>query len=157
LEVSHLDIARLLELEQNQGIYGTGYIDGVLPFDFSTDGLSIRDGKLKTRAPGGKIQYKANERVTNLAKSNTSLAMLLQALTDFNYNELGADANYDPDGTLLLKVRLKGANPEFQQGRPVHLNVNVEENVLQLIRSIQLGDEISEKIGERVLERKKKD
>ncbi len=157
LKVKHLDLARILELEQNQGITGSGYIDGSLPFDFNRKGVFIRNGNLKARAPGGKLHYQANDRVKNLAKSNANIAMLLQALTDFSYNELIADADYDADGKLKLKVRLKGSNPEFQQGRAVHLNVNVEENVLQLIRSLQLGDVISEKIGERVLKRQQKD
>jgi hypothetical protein len=152
-----LDITKILQLEASQGIYGTGYINGELPFDVTSTGLFIKNGKISVQPPGGKLQYKANERVKNLAKANANMAMLLQALTDFNYTELDADADYDPDGKLVMKVRLKGANPEFQQGRPVHLNVNVEENVLQLIRSIQLGDRISEKIGERVLERKQKE
>ncbi len=152
--IRHVDVAKLLELEQNQGIYGTGVIDGELPFDFSRDGVLVRNGNIRARPPGGKLRYTPNERVNNLAESNANIAMLLQALTDFNYNKLLADVDYSPDGSLVMQIRLQGSNPEFQNGRPVHLNVKLEENVLQLVRSIQLGDRISEKIGERVLKGK---
>lgn len=147
-----LNVSKLLQLEQDQGLSGTGLIDGVLPFDYrSEQGLFMLQGKVNSRAPGGVLKYDADDRVKSMASGNANMKMLLDALNNFNYSKLDAGADYTPDGKLSLKVRLEGKNPEFQQGRPVHLNVNIEENILQLIRSLQLGEELGDKIGERVI------
>ena len=105
-------------------------------------------GKLSAQPPYGVIQYSGDERVTALAKSNPNVELLLKALSDFHYDLLKAELDYAPDGQLLAKVRLQGNNPELEGGRPVHLNINLEENILTLLRSLQFADEISRKIGE---------
>jgi len=141
-----LDLAELLALEQDQGVSGTGLVDGELPFDYSLSGLSMSKGQLAARVPGGVLRYVATERIKKLAESNANIKLLLDALSDFNYSELTAKTQYSPDGKLEFKIALKGRNPGFQRGKPVHLNVNVEENILTLLRSLQLGDELSNKI-----------
>jgi hypothetical protein len=152
IKFHQLNVAKLLQLEQDQGLSGTGMIDGELPFDYRSDeGLYMLQGRVYSRAPGGLLKYNANEKVKTMASSNANMKMLLDALNNFNYSKLDAGADYTPDGKLSLKVRLEGKNPEFQKGRPVHLNVNIDENILQLMRSLQLGGELGDKIGERAL------
>ncbi len=150
LRVKNLDLKKLLELEQSQGLSGTGLIDGELPFDYSSAGLSMLNGQIKARLPGGVLRYAATERVKSMAQSNANIKLLLQALDNFNYNHLNAKTNYSPDGKLKLNVTIQGKNPDFQRGKPIHLNVNVEENILALLRSLQLGDELSDRISERL-------
>jgi hypothetical protein len=156
VRVSGLDIAELLKLEQEQGLYGTGIIDGELPLVLSRDGVSMQQGRLATRDPGGIIRYAADERVRALAQGNPNLQLLLDALRDFHYHLLRADVDYAPDGNLDMRVRLEGKNPELEGGRPVHLNINLEENVLMLLRSLRLADEISERVGEQIQHREQR-
>jgi hypothetical protein len=156
VRVSGLDIAELLKLEQEQGLYGTGIIDGELPLVLSRDGLSMQQGRLAARDPGGVIRYAADERVRALAQGNPNLQLLLDALRDFHYHLLQADVDYAPDGSLDMRVKLEGKNPELEGGRPVHLNINLEENVLMLLRSLRLADEISEKVGEQIQQREQR-
>ncbi|WP_172597724.1 YdbH domain-containing protein [Sulfuriflexus mobilis] len=153
IRVSGLDIGALLKLEQDKGLYGTGVIDGELPLVLDRDGLSMRQGRLVARAPGGVLRYAGDARVQALAQGNPNLQLLLTALRDFHYHLLQTDVNYAPDGSLTMQLRLEGKNPELEGGRPVHLNVNVEENVLMLLRSLRLADEISEKVGEGIQQR----
>lgn len=148
LNVQGLDIAELIKLEQKKGLVGTGKLNGKLPIILSKDGLQMSAGKLSAQPPYGVIQYSGDERVTELAKSNPNVELLLKALSDFHYDLLKAELDYAPDGQLLAKVRLQGNNPELEGGRPVHLNINLEENILTLLRSLQFADEISRKIGE---------
>lgn len=155
LQLSGLDVEELLKLEQKQGLYGTGIVDGELPLLLTRNGITMQDGRIGAREPGGKLRYSADERVKGMAASNKGVELLLKAMEDFNYQVLKADVNYTPDGLLKMKVQLKGFNPELEGGRPVHLNVDVEDNILTLLRSIRLADEISEKIGEQVQQRKK--
>lgn len=154
LQFNHFDIKRLLELEQSQGLSGTGLIDGKLPFNFNSTGLSMLNGSIEARVPGGVLQYVAPDRVKSMAQSNPNIKLLLGALSNFNYSQLNAKTNYSPDGKLVLNVALKGNNPDFQKGKPIHLNINVEENILTLLRSLQLGDELSDSIGEHLNKRR---
>jgi len=153
LQVSGVDVEEVLKLEQKQGLFGSGIIDGELPLVLTREGISMQDGQLLARKPGGKLKYSANEGVLSMAESNAGLKLLVTAMEDFNYNLLEADVGYTPDGLLKLKVRLKGSNPELEGGRPVHLNVDIEDNILELLRSLRLASEISEKIGEQVQKR----
>ena len=153
LQVSGLDVEEVLKLEEKQGLFGSGLIDGELPLILRRDGISMQDGQLVARKPGGKLKYSANQGVLDMAESNAGLKLLVTAMEDFNYKVLEADVGYTPDGLLKLKVRLKGSNPELEGGRPVHLNVDVEDNILELLRSLRLASEISEKIGEQVQKR----
>jgi hypothetical protein len=146
LDVQGVDIARLIKLEEKQGLRSTGKLNGTLPIIISKDGVSMTDGKLSAPPPYGVIQYTGNERVSTLAKNNSNVALLLRALSDFRYHLLEADLDYAPDGQLLAKVRLHGSNPDLEGGRPVHLNINLEENILRLLKSLQFADEISRQL-----------
>jgi len=153
LQVSGVDMEEVLKLEQQQGLFGSGIIDGELPLILTRDGIVMTNGQLVARKPGGKLRYDAKESVRGMAESNAGLKLLVTAMEDFNYNLFEADAGYTPDGLLKLEVRLKGSNPELEGGRAVHLNVNVEDNIIELLRSLRLAREISEKIGEQVQKR----
>lgn len=148
LNVQGLDIAELLKLEQKKGLYGTGKLNGKLPIILGKNGLTITAGTLSAQPPYGVIRYSGDERLTALAQSNPNVDLLVKALDDFHYNVLEASLDYAPDGQLLAKVSLQGKNPELEGGRPVHLNINLEENILTLLRSLQFADDISRKIGE---------
>ena len=41
-------------------------------------------------------------------------------------------------------------NPMLQQGRPVHFNINVEEDLPALLTSLQLFGQISDKVRQRI-------
>lgn len=150
LQVEGIDIAALIALEQKPALSGTGRLNGNLPVTLGSDGLHMTAGRLYALPPGGLIQYSGDERVAEMAKGNPGIDLLLKALRDFHYRLLEADLDYTPDGLLLAKLRLEGNNPELQGGKPVHLNINLEENILTLLRSLQLADEISNRIGENI-------
>ena len=63
---------------------------------------------------------------------------------------------YYENGKLLLGLRLQGSNPDLEKGRPVNLNVNLEEDIPALLTSLQLSDRVSETIRQRVQERMQK-
>ena len=152
--VNKLDLAKLLEWQQVEGMSGSGYLDAHLPFDLTDNGLSMQAGLVEARVPGGKLRYIPDQRVKNMAESNSNIKMLVDALNNFIYSELSATSNYSSDGKLLLEVALKGKNPDFQQGKAINLNVNIEENILKLLKSLRLGEEISKKIADQLQHQK---
>jgi len=95
------------------------------------------------------IQYGPPAKIAALAESNTSVGMMVKALSNFQYQVLDVKSDYKAGGDLLLQVRLEGKNPDWQRGRPVNLNLNLQENIPALLRSLQLSDEISEQVRKR--------
>lgn len=153
VKVKGIDVAELLKLEQKQGLIGTGVIDGELPLIMTDEGISMQNGYLGARKPGGNLRYSADDSVRNMAKSNAGVELLLVAMEDFTYKVLEAVVDYTPDGLLKFKIRIEGSNPELEGGRSVHLNADVENNVLELLRSLRLANEISDTIGDQVRKR----
>ena len=74
-------------------------------------------------------------------------------LEDFHYDLLGSSLDYDQSGTLRLGMRLQGRNPAIEQGRPIHFNINLEEDIPTLLASLQLTDKVNEIIKQRVQQR----
>ena len=83
-----------------------------------------------------------------MANNNPSMNILLQALGNLNYEVLKVNADSTLDGDLTLKVALKGRNPDWQSGRPIHLNLRLEENIPKLLRSLHLADDINTRVQE---------
>ena len=78
---------------------------------------------------------------------------MVQALDDFQFDQLDSDLSYDEDGKLLLALRLSGRNPAIEDGRLINLNINLEENIPALLTSLQLSERVNETIRERVRQR----
>ncbi len=146
VKLEGIGLNHILQLERQEGLEGSGVLDGQLPIEISPAGIRVAQGKLAARAPGGTIRYRPAERVMSMVRTNPSLKLVVDALGNFHYQKLEADTNYQPDGNLALHLRLEGKNPDWQHGQPVHLNLNVEENIPVLLRSLQLGGEITERV-----------
>ncbi|UCB56267.1 MAG: YdbH domain-containing protein, partial [Thiotrichales bacterium] len=46
--------------------------------------------------------------------------------------------------------KLKGTSPELETTRPVHLNINTEQNLLSLLKSLRFAEGISANIDRKV-------
>ena len=108
-------------------------------------------GSLAARPPGGQLQLHS-ERAEALAKSQPSMKLITDALEDFHYTVLASEVSYDEDGKLLLGLRLEGRNPALENGRPVHFNINLEEDLPAMIASIQLSNQITDVVKKRLQE-----
>ncbi len=47
-------------------------------------------------------------------------------------------------------MRLSGRNPDFEEGRPIILNLGVENNVPQMLRSLQAARAVEEILERRL-------
>ena len=126
----------------------TGRIQGQLPLHFSSKGLRVEHGTLENEAPGGIIRY----RPPAATLQDSPLAgYALAALRDLYYRQLAAQVDYQPDGTLTVALQIKGHNPGLDNGRPVHLNLNTEQNLLSLLKSIQYSRSLSSELGQKLM------
>ncbi len=147
-----LQLPLLLEAYPTEGLSGTGVIDGELQVQRSAAGISIEQGSLKAREPGGALQFRS-AKIQALGQANPAMRLVTEALDDFHYDLLASDVHYAADGKLDLGLRLQGRNPALEGGRPINFSINLEENIPALLTSLQLSDRVSETIQRRVQER----
>lgn len=147
LTVEGLQLDRLLQLEQQQGLAGTGVLDGRVPVTLNGPTLTIQGGRMAIRPPGGVIRFAPQEETRRmLVAAKPEMELVLRALENFRYDVLRAVVNYQEDGTLSLETRLEGKNPDMKESPPIHFNLNVEENIPALLQSVQVVKHIEQQL-----------
>jgi hypothetical protein len=149
LYVQDLPLNNVLALEQQPTLVGTGTLNGKLPFRFENKQLWINNGQIKA-GKKGYIRYQANDSVKAFAQTNAGLKIALDVLEDFHYSKLNIIIDYSPDGSLVLKNNLAGQNPSWQQGQPIDFSINIEENVLQLLKTLNFTNSLNDKISQKL-------
>jgi len=156
LDLQGLSLGNIIAIERQQGLDGAGVLDGRLPLEIARTHVAVRDGELHARPPGGWIRYRPTEKVRALAKGNLSLQFVNQALSNLQYKTLKVKADSTPKGDLTLRVELRGHNPDWQSGRPIHLNLSLQENILMLLRSLSVADDLTDRMNRQIQERYRK-
>lgn len=154
LQVRGLELQELLRVYPAEGLAGNGTIDGQLPIHIENGEIYIAAGQLQARQPGV-LQFQS-DKIQALGASNPAMRLVADALEDFHFSLLSSALSYDQSGKLLLNIRLEGRNPDVEKGRPINLNVNLEEDIPALLASIQLSGNVSEIIQKRIRERLEK-
>jgi hypothetical protein len=152
LQVEGLQLAQLFKQYPSEGLAGSGSIDGNLPLQISSAGVSISNGQLHARAPGGQLQFRS-EKIRALGRSNPAMQLVTQSLDDFRFSTLSSTVNYAAQGQLDLGISLQGQNPAIEGGRPIHFSINLQEDIPTLLASLQLSDKVSDTIQQRVQQR----
>ena len=134
LKVQGINLEQLLKDYPQEKVSGTGILDGEFVLSHDSRGFSVQKGVADSRAPGGTLSYHAPE----LDNPESGLPSELQVLKNFNYDSLKSPFTLEPDGVLRLNIELSGNSPDWQSGKRVNLNLNIEENLYDLIKSIRL-------------------
>ncbi|MEK6533414.1 MAG: YdbH domain-containing protein, partial [Nitrospirota bacterium] len=154
LSLRRLDLAKLLSLEQQKGLQGTGLLNGTIPLTVTAKGVSVKDGTVEAEAPGGVIRYHPSpESAALLTDADSSVKLVAQALSNFQYTVLRVGVQYAEDGVLQLAAQLEGRNPDMKKSPPIHFNVNVQENIPALLQSLRLVQDIEESLQSKVQRR----
>lgn len=151
LKLSGLDLQELFRVYPAEGLAGNGLIDGTLPLRLG-GAVSIEQGLIEARPPGGQLRFRS-PRIRAMGQANPGMKLVTDALEDFHYDLLSSSLDYDQSGTLRLGMRLHGQNPAIEQGRPIHFNINLEEDIPTLLASLQLTDKVSDIIQRRIQQR----
>ncbi len=139
LQVQGLDLGEILRLEQQETVKGTGTLDGVLPLVISGSEVEVHHGSLHARPTGGTLQMDLSEATAqSWTKSQPNLDLIVQSLQNFQYSKLEVGVDYEKTGILRLATRLEGKNPNYRKGVPIHFNLNIEENIPALMKSLSL-------------------
>ncbi|MGQ9366071.1 intermembrane phospholipid transport protein YdbH family protein [Azospirillum sp. A39] len=153
LEAVDLDLGAVLDLVEVEGLAATGRLDGVLPVALDGDTVRI-DGAALSAAGGGTLRYDPAEPPAFLAEGEpgSPTALLMGALTDFRYESLDMTINGVAGGELVVGLAIRGANPEFYDGYPVALNLNVSGALDRILRQSLDAYRIPDAVRERMLE-----
>ena len=155
VELKEINLANLLKQYSSSEVSGTGLLSGFVPVEINRTGISVAQGMVTAAEPGGLLQMNST-RANAMAKNQPSMKLVVDALNNFHYTALASQINYDENGKLLLALKLEGRNPALERGRPIHLNINLEEDVPAMLASIQLSSKVSDIVKKRLQSRAQK-
>ena len=148
LHAESLDLRKVLSMEDFEAIEVSGTIGAVLPVTVEGDTVRVSQGRLTGDPPGGVIRYKAAVPVGK--PDGSAVDTVTRALSHFRYETLTSDVEYKENGDLVLKMRLTGRNPDMEGNRPIVLNLGVENNVPQMLRSLQAARSVEDILEKRL-------
>lgn len=142
--VADVSVGAMLALVSDE-VSGRGRLYGTLPVTLSPRGAIVDGGALTARPPGGYLSYGGA-----VPGSSPGLELAFRALQNFNYDHMNVDVDYVPEGDLDLNVRLQGRSPDVENGRPIHFNLNISQNIPVLLKSLSASDTMSDHIQQRL-------
>lgn len=137
LRAQSIQLQFMVDLAEYEDVELSGSISGVLPMALSENTITITDGRLESDPPGGAIRYLPGMNSEGDGSAVSDLDLVSRALANFQYDSLTADVDYTDNGDLKLQMRLTGINPDMDASQPVIFNLGVENNIPQLLRSLQ--------------------
>jgi hypothetical protein len=152
LEVEEVDLAQLLALVPFEGLSGEGRIGGRIPLVRRGDVLEIRGAKLSGDPEGGWLRYAAAGNIANLAPTQRGFLVTLSAFENLRWESLELAMNGDTQGIVEIRLHLRGRNPDYESGRPVVFNLNVDSELADLLRREAASYRIPEEIEQRLAE-----
>ncbi|MGQ0695565.1 MAG: intermembrane phospholipid transport protein YdbH family protein [Nitrospiraceae bacterium] len=150
LSLRNLGLAKILSVEQQKKLQGTGTLNGTLPVTITSTGITVEEGVVEAQPPGGVIRYvTALESSNIISESDNRIQLVTQALNNFHYTVLRVGVNYAKNGVLFLNARLEGRNPDLKKIPPIHFNLTVQEHVPTLLKSLRLVEDIEGAVQKR--------
>jgi hypothetical protein len=144
LRFAGLRLADVVTLVAYEGVNASGAVSGEIPLTIDASGVEVKAGRLAADAPGGLIRYQGA-----VAGGNAALNLVNQALSNYRFDNLQSSVDYTPDGELVLGMQLQGSNPDMNNGQRINLNLNLSNNVVDLLESLQAGRAIEDFFQER--------
>lgn len=141
LEMRQIDLGQLLALFDTQGLSGSGQVGGVLPLIYRDGGLEIHDGQLNSLG-AGTIKYAPVLSIPD----NPGLLVL----RNFHFRQLGMHVRYTSDGAYRTQATLEGNNPDFYNGYPIRLGLNINGVLPGMFRSALFSGDFNRHILEQL-------
>jgi len=148
LRASHIQLPLMVSLADLDTVEISGSVSGEIPVTVKNGRVVVDKGYLENDPPGGSIRYGAGGDV-GIANDASQLGIVTRTLRNFEYDVLTSEVNYSEEGDLQLQMRMEGVNPDVDASQPVILNLGVENNIPQMLRSLQATRSIED-----VLEKK---
>ena len=134
-ELGHINLAHLLAFADIDGLEGTGLLEISLPLGSDQTGIYIKNGLFNSSGPG-RLAYTKE----GVAHGNIGL----QALENFQYQELSGTVDYQSDGSYRIALRLEGNNPDLYEGHPIVFNLNISGSLPELFEALFITGDFEE-------------
>ena len=154
LRLTHIDLADAFASLRVEGLDGSGIIDGEIPLTLrqGPDGasaLTVSAGQLAARDKGLlAIDHPALERY--LSGQHQAVDLMVQALSDFRYENLQASLDIQPNGQGALALKVLGHNPAVLGGQVFDLNVTIETDFGKLFKTLEEALGVTDTLLERM-------
>lgn len=126
LQINNLSLPALFALTATEGLEAEGTVSGEIPIAFNKKNITVKGGVLTSQSPGT-IRYKPENMPAFLQdSSNPSIADLKAALRNYHYETLRLELSGETGKDQTIALKSSGKNPDFYDGYPVDLNLNLE-------------------------------
>lgn len=148
LSVSNIDVKQLLDVFGQGKVTGSGKLTGQLPLTITPGDVQLGRGALLATQNGQIVvkdlgvlaaslgQAAANEK--NPSSADQVRKNIIDALSDFQYDQLKADLEEGPDGKLVANVHLGGkGRTGAQQALSINLHIRGIEDMLRVVLQLR--------------------
>lgn len=139
-----IELNQLAALQNEAVVSLTGEVGGYIPLHLARDSVAVRDGRLANETPLSLALLPAAG-TQAMAESNRAVSIALEALNPLRVERFSAEVDMAADGWLDAAVHIRGTNPQ-RNGLPVVFNYTHKENVLELLRSLRIGERITDRV-----------
>lgn len=136
-ELSHINLGSLLAFADIDGLDGSGFLDISLPAGSDQTGVYIKNGIFHSSEPGHLAYTKEGVAGSNIG---------LQALENFQYQNLSGTLDYQSNGDYRIGVRLEGKNPDLYGGHPIVFNLTINGSLPELFEALFISGDFEESI-----------
>jgi len=145
LKIRNINLATIARSQPLPGLSVDGKLNGVLPIELNRRGVYIHQGYFDNAGRKGYIRYQPKIGKGQISTSPLS-TIVLKALRDFRYSKLSADLSYTPDGSMSAALHLSGISPGLGKNRQVKLNINTQQNIKDLLKSLRYTQGLNDSI-----------
>jgi hypothetical protein len=148
-QVVNVDLETLLAVGLKDTIKAQGLLHGHLGVSYQGT-RPVFKGLLTDPKPGW-IQYRTgNTQASGISLSDGPMEILNNYLYDFQYQNLSLTISSDTNYDMKVNLAALGHNPNYLNGKPLKLNVNLEQNLLAAMQSIMLTYDLPNRIREKL-------
>ncbi len=148
-QVVNVDLETLLAIGLKDTVQAKGLLHGHLGVSYEGN-RPVFKGLLTDPKPGW-IQYRTgNAQASGISLSDGPMEILNNYLYDFQYQNLSLTISSDTNYDMKVNLAALGHNPNYLNGKPLKLNVNLEQNLLAAMQSIMLTYDLPNRIREKL-------
>lgn len=148
-QIVDFDLEKVLSIGLKDTVRAIGKLHGHI-------GLSYKEKKpilrgLLVSPQNGWIQYRPGDRkqATSLSLSDGPMDILNNYLYDFQYEQLSLRIDTDEKYDMNMTLNTFGYNPGYLNGKPLKLNINLQQNLLAAMQSLMLTYDLPARIKEK--------
>ena len=142
--ITRIELSRLAALQGEPAVALSGRVGGYIPLQLLPDSVAVNNGRLANETPLS-LAILPSSGAQAMAQSNQAVSIALDALNPLRIDTFQAQVDMAADGWLDARVTIRGQNPQ-RNNLPVVFNYTHRENVLELLRSLRIGDQITDQV-----------